>query len=81
MSNKVFCIKHQKDEPAIDVHIPFRGELKERVRTNICQGVWEMARRRSSNLKGTIHSRPSNASNLLYCLHTQLAGPAADLIP
>ena len=37
MSNKVFCIKHQKEEPAIDVHIPFRGELKERVRTNIEQ--------------------------------------------
>jgi Fe-S cluster biosynthesis and repair protein YggX len=41
MSNKVFCIKHQKDEPAIDVHIPFRGELKERVHKNICQGVWD----------------------------------------
>ena len=40
MSNAVFCIKHQKSEPAIDTHIPFCSELKEQVQANICQEAW-----------------------------------------
>ena len=31
MPDEVFCIRHGKNGPAIDAHIPFRGELKEKV--------------------------------------------------
>ena len=41
MSDEVFCIRHQKNGPAIAAHIPFRGELKEQVLANVCQEAWE----------------------------------------
>jgi Fe-S cluster biosynthesis and repair protein YggX len=41
MSEQVFCIRHQKDEPAITAHIPFRGEFKEQVLANVCQAAWD----------------------------------------
>ncbi len=40
MADEVFCIKHQKNEPAIDAHIPFRADLKEQVLANVCQQAW-----------------------------------------
>ena len=40
MADEVFCIKHQKNESAVDAHIPFRAELKEQVLASICQQAW-----------------------------------------
>jgi len=40
MSDEVFCIRHGKNGPAISVHIPFRGELKQQVQDNVCQDAW-----------------------------------------
>ena len=40
MADEVFCIKHQKNEPAVDAHIPFGAELKEQVQANVCQEAW-----------------------------------------
>jgi len=40
MSDEVFCIRHGKNGPAIAAHIPFRGELKEKVQANVCQDAW-----------------------------------------
>lgn len=41
MSDEVFCVRHQKKEPAITAHIPFRGELKEQVQASVCQHAWD----------------------------------------
>ena len=41
MSDEVFCIRHQKNGPAISAHIPFRGELKQQVQDNVCQDAWD----------------------------------------
>jgi len=40
MPDEVFCIRHGKNGPAIEAHIPFRGELKEKVQANVCQDAW-----------------------------------------
>ncbi len=40
MSNEVFCIRHGKNGPAIEGHIPFRGELRDKVQANVCQDAW-----------------------------------------
>ncbi len=41
MSDEVFCMRHQKNGPAITANIPFRGELKEQVLANVCQEAWD----------------------------------------
>lgn len=40
MSEEIFCIRHKKNGPTISTHIPFRGELKEKVLANVCQDAW-----------------------------------------
>jgi Fe-S cluster biosynthesis and repair protein YggX len=41
MSDEVFCMRHQRNGPAINTNIPFRGELKETVLANVCQEAWD----------------------------------------
>jgi Fe-S cluster biosynthesis and repair protein YggX len=40
MSDEIFCMRLQKNGPAITTNIPFRAELKEQVLANVCQETW-----------------------------------------
>ena len=41
MAEEVFCIRQQKNGPAITSHVPFRGELRDQVLANVCQEAWD----------------------------------------